>query len=121
MSSEQPPRPIAEVAADLGVQPRHLVPYGDDKAKIRWPQGTTVARPGAWCWSPPSRRRARARARPPHRWAWPRAWPSIGESVCLALREPSLGPTFGKKGGATGGGKLGGDPHRIDINHALHR
>jgi formate--tetrahydrofolate ligase len=29
----------------------------------------------------------------------------IGESVCLALREPSLGPTFGMKGGATGGGK----------------
>ena len=27
-----------------------------------------------------------------------------GESVCLALREPSLGPVFGIKGGATGGG-----------------
>ena len=26
------------------------------------------------------------------------------ESVCLALREPSLGPVFGTKGGATGGG-----------------
>lgn len=29
---------------------------------------------------------------------------SLGESVCLALREPSLGPVFGIKGGATGGG-----------------
>ncbi len=28
----------------------------------------------------------------------------IGESVCLALREPSLGPCMGIKGGATGGG-----------------
>lgn len=28
----------------------------------------------------------------------------IGESACLALREPSLGPVFGRKGGATGGG-----------------
>lgn len=28
----------------------------------------------------------------------------IGEKVCLALREPSLGPVFGVKGGATGGG-----------------
>jgi len=27
-----------------------------------------------------------------------------GHSVCLALREPSLGPVFGIKGGATGGG-----------------
>jgi len=28
----------------------------------------------------------------------------LGHQVCLALREPSLGPTFGQKGGATGGG-----------------
>lgn len=28
----------------------------------------------------------------------------LGKSVCLALREPSLGPVFGIKGGATGGG-----------------
>lgn len=30
---------------------------------------------------------------------------ALGERVCLALREPSLGPVFGLKGGATGGGK----------------
>jgi len=29
----------------------------------------------------------------------------LGRSVCLALREPSLGPIFGMKGGATGGGR----------------
>ena len=29
----------------------------------------------------------------------------MGKSVCLALREPSLGPVFGMKGGATGGGQ----------------
>ncbi len=28
----------------------------------------------------------------------------IGQSVCVALREPSLGPVFGMKGGAAGGG-----------------
>lgn len=28
----------------------------------------------------------------------------LGKNVCLALREPSLGPVFGIKGGATGGG-----------------
>ncbi len=28
----------------------------------------------------------------------------LGRSVCIALREPSLGPIFGMKGGATGGG-----------------
>ena len=30
----------------------------------------------------------------------------IGENSVLALREPSLGPVFGIKGGATGGGKV---------------
>lgn len=29
----------------------------------------------------------------------------LGKNVCLALREPSLGPVFGIKGGATGGGR----------------
>ena len=29
----------------------------------------------------------------------------IGKNVIVALREPSLGPVFGLKGGATGGGK----------------
>ncbi len=29
---------------------------------------------------------------------------SLGSKVCLALREPSMGPVFGVKGGATGGG-----------------
>ena len=29
---------------------------------------------------------------------------AIGKKSCLALREPSLGPVFGMKGGATGGG-----------------
>jgi formate--tetrahydrofolate ligase len=29
----------------------------------------------------------------------------LGESVCVALRQPSLGPCFGMKGGGTGGGR----------------
>ena len=32
------------------------------------------------------------------------AFKRLGKNVCLALREPSLGPVFGIKGGATGGG-----------------
>ena len=55
----------------------------------------------------------------------------IGERVCLALREPSLGPTFGMKGGATGGGRsvvipsedinlhFTGDFHAITSAHNL--
>jgi formate--tetrahydrofolate ligase len=55
----------------------------------------------------------------------------LGESTCLALREPSLGPTFGMKGGATGGGHsqviptdrinlhFTGDFHAITTSHNL--
>ena len=39
----------------------------------------------------------------------------LGESVCLALREPSLGPCFGIKGGGTGGGACKVQPY-VDIN-----
>jgi formate--tetrahydrofolate ligase len=39
----------------------------------------------------------------------------INKSVMLCLREPSLGPVFGIKGGATGGGKVTIEPHD-DIN-----
>jgi formate--tetrahydrofolate ligase len=41
----------------------------------------------------------------------------LGESVCLALREPSLGPCFGKKGGGTGGGRCRLlPPERINLH-----
>lgn len=40
---------------------------------------------------------------------------NIGKKTCLALREPSLGPVFGAKGGATGGGYSQVAP-MLDIN-----
>lgn len=55
----------------------------------------------------------------------------LGESVCLALREPSLGPCFGRKGGGTGGGRcqvlpadrinlhFTGDFHAVTAAHNL--
>lgn len=39
----------------------------------------------------------------------------IHQKAILSLREPSLGPVFGLKGGATGGGKVTVEPHE-DIN-----
>ncbi len=43
------------------------------------------------------------------------AFQALGEHVCLSLREPSLGPVFGMKGGATGGGYSQVLP-MVDIN-----
>lgn len=45
------------------------------------------------------------------------AFSKLGESVCLALREPSLGPCFGMKGGGTGGGRAQLSPaDRINLH-----
>ena len=44
------------------------------------------------------------------------AFSKLGKKVAIALREPSLGPCFGIKGGATGGGKATVEPSdRINL------
>jgi formate--tetrahydrofolate ligase len=41
----------------------------------------------------------------------------LGKKAALALREPSLGPVFGVKGGATGGGRARAEPqHEINLH-----
>jgi formate--tetrahydrofolate ligase len=125
--------PIAEVAAGLGIGAEHLIPYGHDKAKIRYdfleglndrPDGklilvtaisptptgegkttTTVGLVDGLC--------------------------KLGRKVIVCLREPSLGPCFGRKGGAAGGGyaqvvpmtdinlHFTGDFHAIGAAHNL--
>jgi formate--tetrahydrofolate ligase len=101
-------RPIGEVAARLGVADGEWLPYGRDVAKL------DLALLGR-----PRRRERPARlvlvsAITPTAAGEGKTTTSIGlvdglarlgESVCLALREPSLGPTLGIKGGGTGGGR----------------
>ena len=56
----------------------------------------------SWSRRSARRRPAKARRRPP--WAWATALNRIGKKAAVCLREPSLGPVFGMKGGAAGGG-----------------
>jgi formate--tetrahydrofolate ligase len=100
------PRPITEVAAKLGLEPGDLQPYGHTIAKI---EPSALARP---------RRNDRSKlilvsaitptpageGKTTTSIGLAQGLAKIGESVCLALREPSLGPCMGVKGGATGGG-----------------
>lgn len=98
-------RPLSEVAAELGLPPGRLVPFGHDKAKV------LPAESGP----PPTRGRlVLVSAITPTDAGEGKTTTSIGlaqglarlgERACVALREPSLGPTFGMKGGATGGGR----------------
>jgi formate--tetrahydrofolate ligase len=99
--------PITEIAAKLGVEPGDLIPYGEKIAKIHI---DALARPRP---RPNPGKLILVSATTPTRAGEGKTTTSIGlgqaftrlnESVCVALREPSLGPCLGIKGGATGGG-----------------
>ena len=112
-------RPIAEVARDLGLADEHLIAYGTDKAKVR-----LEARQAALDGGRKTGKLVLVSAVTPTDAGEGKTVTSIGlsqglkaigESVALALREPSLGPIFGMKGGAIGGGLSCVEP-RHDIN-----
>ena len=100
-------RPIAEIATKLGVEPEDLMPFGNGIGKVNL---KALKRPRK---RPGKARLILVSATTPTSAGegktttsigLAQAMDSLGESVCLALREPSLGPCLGIKGGATGGG-----------------
>ena len=99
-------RPITEIAAKAGITDDALVPYGRFKAKIEFdflknlqsrPDGALVLVTGI---SPT----AAGEGKTTTTIGLGDALNKIGTRTMIALREPSLGPCFGVKGGATGGG-----------------
>ncbi|MBW2286970.1 MAG: formate--tetrahydrofolate ligase [Deltaproteobacteria bacterium] len=101
------PQPIAEIGSKLGLAERDLHPYGHDVAKVDL---SVLERPRVRQLKP---RLVLVSAITPTPAGEGKTTTSIGladalarvgESVCLALREPSLGPCMGVKGGAAGGG-----------------
>ena len=99
--------PISEVAARLGVLPEDLIPYGESIAKI---QIRAMARPrprpqpGKLILVSATTPTSAGEGKTTTSIGLGQAFGKLGESVCVALREPSLGPCLGVKGGATGGG-----------------
>ena len=98
-------RPITEVAADLGVDSKDLLLFGTDKAKIRLEARDNGREPGRLILVSAITPTNAGEGKTTTSIGLAQGLAKIGESVCLALREPSLGPTFGRKGGATGGGR----------------
>ena len=99
-------RPIADVASQLGVPGDALEPYGRFKAKVGAdfiatlqdrPDGALVLVTGI---SPTPAGEGKTTTTI----GLGDALRRIGRRVAICLREPSLGPCFGVKGGATGGG-----------------
>ncbi len=100
-------RPIAEVAAEMGVDEQHLIPYGKEITKVNL---DALAQPrkrpgkGKLVLVSATTPTAAGEGKTTTSIGLAQGLKHIGESVCLALREPSLGPCLGIKGGATGGG-----------------
>jgi formate--tetrahydrofolate ligase len=97
-------RPIADVAAEVGLGPDEILPYGRYKAKIsaeaiarRKPKGRLVLVTGI---NPTPAGEGKSTVTV----GVSQALRRLGKKVVLCIREPSLGPVFGVKGGAAGGG-----------------
>jgi formate--tetrahydrofolate ligase len=100
-------RPILELARErLGIAPEHLEPYGHYKAKVSMdfvkslknrPNGKLVL-VSAITPTPAGEGKTTTTV------GLTDALNHIGKKAMLCLREPSLGPSFGMKGGAAGGG-----------------
>ncbi|MDA8018761.1 MAG: formate--tetrahydrofolate ligase [Thermoanaerobaculia bacterium] len=109
-------RPIRDIARDLGIHDDHLVPYGSDKAKVRLDALEASSRaPGKLILVTAVTPTDAGEGKTVTSIGLSQGLAKEGQRVCLALREPSLGPTFGMKGGATGGGLSTVEP-KNDIN-----
>ncbi len=124
-------RPIQEIAATLGLDEKSIVPYGHYKAKIplesvdtSGPRGKMIVVTGIT----PTRA---GEGKTTVTVGLTQGLGKLGEKVIANLREPSLGPIFGIKGGGTGGGKttvmpedeinihFTGDAHAVGSAHNL--
>jgi formate--tetrahydrofolate ligase len=125
-------RPISEIAASLGIAEEHLVPYGRYKAKISLDalkgrsgkQGKLVVVTGITP-TPAGEGKTTSAV------GLTQGLGKLGHKAVVTLREPTLGPIFGIKGGGTGGGKarvvpedeinihFTGDAHAVASAHNL--
>jgi formate--tetrahydrofolate ligase len=130
IAQQAKPRPIVDVAADLGLGADDIDLYGKFKAKVplslasRAPRGRLVLVTGI---NPT----AAGEGKTTTSVGLAQALRRLGKNATLCIREPSLGPVFGMKGGAAGGGysqvvpmedinlHFTGDFHAISSAHAL--
>lgn len=125
--------PLSDIAASLGLQAEHLEPYGRDVAKIDLDAlGDITARPrGKYVVVTAITPTPLGEGKTTTSVGLAQAMKHVGKLGLLALRQPSMGPTFGIKGGAAGGGysqvvpmeklnlHLTGDFHAVTAAHNL--
>src|SRR5688572_2615091 len=126
------PRPIADVAKELGISTEDYEVYGRGKAKLSLGLLDRPARgKGRLVLVTAINPTPAGEGKTTTSIALAMGMRRLGKNAVLALREPSLGPVFGVKGGGTGGGKASlvpaddinlhftGDIHAITTAHNL--
>ena len=125
--------PIAEIAAKIGLTETDLEPYGRYTAKVKLNASPPANKPtrGKLILVTATTPTTHGEGKTVISIGLAQALEKIGRKSILTLREPSLGPVFGIKGGATGGGMsrvlpsdkinlhFNGDKHAIAAAHNL--
>ncbi|MGM9873785.1 MAG: formate--tetrahydrofolate ligase, partial [Bacilli bacterium] len=108
---------IYDIAKKVGIKEEYVIPYGLDKAKIDLKINETLKdkKDGKLVLVSAITPTKAGEGKTTTSIALADGLARIGEKPLLCLREPSLGPVFGIKGGATGGGKASIIPSE-DIN-----
>ena len=97
--------PIQEIAKTAGVDEKYLEQYGKYKAKVDYNLLNEVQRPdGKLVLVTAINPTPAGEGKTTTTVGLADGLKKLGKNVLVALREPSLGPVFGVKGGAAGGG-----------------
>ena len=98
-------QPIGQIADQLGINKIDLLPYGREMAKVHLNAlQRSNSKEGRLILVSATTPTAAGEGKTTMTIGLGQGLARLGKSVCLALREPSLGPCLGMKGGATGGG-----------------
>lgn len=112
-------QPIHEIAAKLDIPADAVEPYGRTKAKVdpAWLATRAGGRQGRLILVTAINPTPAGEGKTTTTIGLSDALTRLGRKTAICLREPSLGPCFGAKGGATGGGKAQiGPKEEIDLH-----
>jgi len=133
IAREAQKRPIQEIGEKLGISSDHLLPYGHDKAKVSQDFITSVQgnKSGKLILVTAINPTPAGEGKTTTTVGLGDGLNRIGKKATVCIREASLGPNFGMKGGAAGGGyaqvvpmedmnlHFTGDFHAITSAHSL--
>ena len=104
IAQEAKMKPITQIAAQLGLEEESVIPYGRYKAKIDHRLIHNAKKQGKLILVTAISPTPAGEGKTTTSVGLTDAMNALGKKTMLCLREPSLGPVFGVKGGAAGGG-----------------